>query len=440
MNKVCLLTIWIITYAHLNVAWSADPNSCANYNTGNDRCYYNADAAVTFALDRVLEPDSVYFSDYTEGYGGNCTNFASQVLLAGLTGKTTSKEIWKAREKYTVDLEKGCVFCWYFIKDNNKSPAILGNAFIIADELYKYAKGNKDSDFGMHFNFITKDGPSTSLEVSKVKKGDIIFADWKGDGIIDHSMIVTGKTNAQNYYSILVSYQNAEGYDIWKDRTLGSMNEPDIVWHVYRPTFYTDYVNTYPFRDIVKNSWYYPFLKKAWNYSPIKQETSSVLKLEDFVTRSEFIQLAVSASGKKCEGKCSDPPFLDINESHEAYQAIKIAYHFGWIIYDKDHKKFHPNNQINRAEAVKILLFASGNNNYEPKSSYSYDDVNDRDWFFKYVNIAAEKEIVMGYPIGTECKASCTTKCDITKGKPCFCPGQPINRAETYKLIANALL
>lgn len=89
----------------------------------------------------------------------------------------------------------------------------------------------------MHFDFITKDSSTQYLNTSEVEKGDVIFADWLGDGNIDHSMIVTKKT-ANSYTGIKVSYQNSEGHDPQKDRSLSAINGTDTVFYVYRPTFY----------------------------------------------------------------------------------------------------------------------------------------------------------------------------------------------------------
>ena len=75
---------------------------------------------------------------------------------------------------------------------------------------------------------------------------------------------------------------------------------------------------------------------------------------------------------------------------------------------------FRPNDFLNRAESVKILLIA---NKIEIKNnSTNFSDVKKNAWFEKYVATAVEKEIVRGYPDGT------------------FQPNQTISRAEFSKI------
>ncbi|MET0025290.1 MAG: amidase domain-containing protein [Sedimenticola sp.] len=239
-DKVMRYLVFVILLCIHQFAYAANSASCKRYDASVNRCNYDANSAVTFALARVSVPDSTYFSDYTEGvYGGNCTNFASQVILAGLTGKTTSREIWKLRGSYATDKGR-CNYCWYFLA---KQPAgERGGAFLLANELYKYAKGNKPHYRGLHFDFITKDSSNSYLDVTRIKPGDIIFGDFHGDGKVEHTMIVTGKkSNSKDYSGILVSYQNAEGWPIRKNSSLKEINKRETVWLVYRPTFYSDH-------------------------------------------------------------------------------------------------------------------------------------------------------------------------------------------------------
>ena len=91
----------------------------------------------------------------------------------------------------------------------------------------------------LHFDFITKDSSSTSLEFSKIKLGDIVFADWTSDGIIDHTMIVTNKSG-NSYGGVSVTYQNASGYKERRNISLSAINKANTVFYVYRPTFYSD--------------------------------------------------------------------------------------------------------------------------------------------------------------------------------------------------------
>ena len=116
----------------------------------------------------------------------------------------------------------------------------LSSSWKGAKELKKYADANTNIKYkGMHFDFITKDSSSKSLEFSKIKLGDIVFADWTSDGIIDHTMIVTNKSG-NSYGGVSVTYQNASGYKERRNISLSAINKVNTVFYVYRPTFYSD--------------------------------------------------------------------------------------------------------------------------------------------------------------------------------------------------------
>lgn len=129
---------------------------------------------------------------------------------------------------------------WYFIGKNGNTFN-LSHSWKGAKELKAYADSNANVKYkGMHFEFITRDSSSKSLEFSKIKKGDLMFADWTGDGNIDHTMIITNKTS-NNYSGIYVTYQNASGYSEQKNIALNKINKTNTIFYVYRPTFYSDF-------------------------------------------------------------------------------------------------------------------------------------------------------------------------------------------------------
>ena len=79
---------------------------------------------------------------------------------------------------------------------------------------------------------------------------------------------------------------------------------------------------------------------------------------------------------------------------------------------------FKPYKEINRAEALKIILESTKLIDKKTKDSkIEFTDVNEKDWYYKYVKKAYELEIVKGYEDGT------------------FKPGQTINLAEMSKIL-----
>jgi len=96
---------------------------------------------------------------------------------------------------------------------------------------------------------------------------------------------------------------------------------------------------------------------------------------------------------------------------------IYTAYDRG-IIDGYDDGTFKPDDQINRAEALKIIFTASKLAPFDD-TDYSgrFSDVTKEDWFEPHVNRALTYEFIEGYEDRT------------------FRPGQPITRAEASKIV-----
>lgn len=82
--------------------------------------------------------------------------------------------------------------------------------------------------------------------------------------------------------------------------------------------------------------------------------------------------------------------------------------------------KFKPNGNVTREEFTKILVCSMGLQN-ESFDKNNFVDVKENDWFYSYVNIAYENNIVNG----------------IGEGK--FGTGEPISRQDMVVMICNAI-
>lgn len=111
------------------------------------------------------------FFDY-EKIGGDCTNFVSQVLLAGKCAMNYSKTLG-----------------WYYIDGHNKSPSWTGVNF-----QYNFLINNK-----------TKGPFAHEVSVSDIEEGDIVQLNFQDDYYFDHSLIITTILGARNFSNILVS-------------------------------------------------------------------------------------------------------------------------------------------------------------------------------------------------------------------------------------------
>ena len=107
-------------------------------------------------------------------------------------------------------------------------------------------------------------------------------------------------------------------------------------------------------------------------------------------------------------------PFIDMAD-HWAEEATCFMYDEG-IVSGYSERNFLPNNQITRAEFLKISLLNLSYTVY-PVQSASFTDVNEGDWYYSYVTFARSKGFVSGYTDGT------------------FHPNDNITRAEAVTMI-----
>lgn len=107
--------------------------------------------------------------------------------------------------------------------------------------------------------------------------------------------------------------------------------------------------------------------------------------------------------------------FEDVSVSHENYHAIEFLKENG-IVNGFSDNTFRPENKLNRAEALKIIVEAfdvSTSSNY----SGQFTDVNADDWFASYVVAGKNAGIINGYNDGS------------------FKPGNTLIVAEALKII-----
>lgn len=115
-----------------------------------------------------------------------------------------------------------------------------------------------------------------------------------------------------------------------------------------------------------------------------------------------------------------DVKFTDIEGVTWASEAI-IALADKGIINGKETGIFKPDDNVTREEFVKILIGAMNMANVQ-YSGNAFTDVNDSDWFCKYVNIANENQIVRG------------------TGNGKFGVGENITRQDMAVMLYNALI
>ncbi|MFC1810106.1 thioredoxin domain-containing protein [Patescibacteria group bacterium] len=89
-------------------------------------------------------------------------------------------------------------------------------------------------------------------------------------------------------------------------------------------------------------------------------------------------------------------PFSDLDDTHENYDAIINLYENN-VISGYPDQTFKANNQVNRAEFLKILIEGNGVSPDPLVYNNCFSDVTD-DWYAKYVCYALEQGWIEGYP------------------------------------------
>ncbi len=164
---------------------------------------YNGNSAAVYAITYAINPNPAY-RDFTND-GGDCANFVSQSLLAGG---------WEEIGKYSYTSDDA----WYY--DGSYTP-LYSYTWTSATHLYNFMM--------RHSNRATYRSLSNTLWPNYFQRGDIIQIDYQKDGIIDHSMIVTG-TNGND---LVMAYHTPNS----KDKSLQEIvnanpNARFIGWHI----------------------------------------------------------------------------------------------------------------------------------------------------------------------------------------------------------------
>lgn len=117
---------------------------------------YEREKAVNYGVHWALQRNPKFY-DYSS-LGGDCTNFASQVIYAG-TGVMN----------YTP------VHGWYYINGNEKSPSWTGVNF-----LYQFLTSNRGQ------------GPfGEEIAITAIQPGDIIQLSFSNPQYFNHTLVVT---------------------------------------------------------------------------------------------------------------------------------------------------------------------------------------------------------------------------------------------------------
>lgn len=135
---------------------------------------YNRLAAVRYARRHWNNPNPAFANMDAAGSGGDCANFVSQCMLAGgwpmdYRASTVATEWWYRRtgnDPFDQDHDDWWSCTWS-----------------LAESHFQYMRLNHGTVYDLRAN---------PRDARRLRRGDTIYYDWEGDGVLNHSSIVTG--------------------------------------------------------------------------------------------------------------------------------------------------------------------------------------------------------------------------------------------------------
>lgn len=168
------------------------------------------------------------------------------------------------------------------------------------------------------------------------------------------------------------------------------------------------------FSDVPANVWYEGYVSELLTQKIVDGYSNGKFMPNDNITRAEFVKMVCLAMGWDLDSPTS-PSFNDASPENWAYEYIETAKSHGVISGNKD-GSFQPRRNITRAEIAKIVSMALGLN----LSANSLRDSGSH-WANEYIGSCITANIIDGFPDGT------------------FRPDNPATRAEAAKIIAGLL-
>lgn len=142
----------------------------------------------------------------------------------------------------------------------------------------------------------------------------------------------------------------------------------------------------------------------------------SYAELDGNLTRAEAAQIfyrLYAGVYPETVKRMSENTFKDVKTTSWYYDAVEMLYNLG-IVTGTTKDTFSPNDMITRAE---LAVIAARFNELDYQGGNKFSDVAQGHWAYSYINAAADKGWVKGYPNGT------------------FKPDQNITRGETMSLV-----
>lgn len=150
-----------------------------------------------------------------------------------------------------------------------------------------------------------------------------------------------------------------------------------------------------PFNDI-NDHWAKNYIIRLYDLNIVKGRATDQFAPDANVTRAELVKIALTAFDYEIPEKVTQNPFRDV-EVQDWYAPYVQAARDTGILQGYIDGTFRPNQAVNRAESLKIILEAAKLSATDADANF--EDVDKNAWFAKYVAYAKTQNIVAGYEI-----------------------------------------
>ncbi len=170
-----------------------------------------------------------------------------------------------------------------------------------------------------------------------------------------------------------------------------------------------------PFRDISGN-WARSEIEDLYCRGVVEGETYYYFEPDYNITRAEFLKIALLNADEDVDSYNDYNEYYDDVDSNDWFYDYVVAGRALGVVGNDE--EFRPNDSINRAEAITMLVRLAGvdtNGSYVP-----FSDVSSTAWYAQYVRAAYYDGVVEGYTDGT------------------FKPSNNLTRGEAAVMASNA--
>ena len=175
------------------------------------------------------------------------------------------------------------------------------------------------------------------------------------------------------------------------------------------------------FADVPEGYWAKEYIDFLSSKKIISGYENDAFGPEDKLTRAQAVKILLIATGRKLQ-EYDGSSFPDVAEENSLLPYIESARSLA-IVSGYEDGTFQPDKAVTRAEFTKILLEAAYKKitGIKAPTTGAFTDLGEADWYYEYVYSAKEKGYLGGYEDGT------------------FKPDRNITRAEACKIVYNFL-